>query len=151
VLLIVDPEEFRHLKGGEAYEKRLWTVPTLAPRLAAARRASRLYRGSERELRGYFRKPYGPGWALAGDAGYYAHPAAAGGINDALRSAELLHEHVDRAWRQGLAAETFLEQFQSTRDTENEEPFYLSYRLGSVNPFRDPELAAEFRGDSSVD
>jgi 2-polyprenyl-6-methoxyphenol hydroxylase-like FAD-dependent oxidoreductase len=39
---------------------------------------------------GRFRKPYGPGWALVGDAGYFKDPFAAHGISDALRDAELL-------------------------------------------------------------
>jgi len=43
---------------------------------------------------GQFRKPYGPGWALVGDAGYFKDPAAAHGISDALRDAELLTDAV---------------------------------------------------------
>ncbi|MEM9517248.1 MAG: FAD-dependent monooxygenase [Actinomycetota bacterium] len=39
---------------------------------------------------GRFLKPYGPGWALVGDAGYFKDPAAAHGITDAFRDAELL-------------------------------------------------------------
>ena len=39
-----------------------------------------------------FRKPVGPGWALVGDAGYFKDPAAAHGIADAFRDAELLTE-----------------------------------------------------------
>ncbi len=42
--------------------------------------------------RGQFRKPYGPGWALVGDAGYFKDPFAAHGISDAFRDAELLTE-----------------------------------------------------------
>ncbi len=41
---------------------------------------------------GQFRKPYGPGWALVGDAGYFKDPFAAHGISDAFRDAELLTE-----------------------------------------------------------
>src|SRR6185295_4958018 len=41
-------------------------------------------------VRGQFRKPYGPGWALVGDAGYFKDPFAAHGISDAFRDAELL-------------------------------------------------------------
>jgi 2-polyprenyl-6-methoxyphenol hydroxylase-like FAD-dependent oxidoreductase len=145
VLLIVSPEEYKRIDNETAYEARLRTVPTFAPRLTSATRASRLFRAPAREIRGYFRKPYGPGWALVGDAGYYAHPAAANGIHDALRSAELLHEQVERAWGEGLSAETYLEQYQTTRDAENEEPYYSSYQQGSVNPFRNPEVAAAVR------
>ncbi len=39
---------------------------------------------------GRFVKPHGPGWALVGDAGYFKDPAAAHGITDAFRDAELL-------------------------------------------------------------
>lgn len=39
---------------------------------------------------GQFRKAFGPGWALVGDAGYFKDPFAAHGITDAFRDAELL-------------------------------------------------------------
>ena len=38
----------------------------------------------------FLRRPYGPGWALVGDAGYFKDPLTAHGITDALRDAELL-------------------------------------------------------------
>jgi 2-polyprenyl-6-methoxyphenol hydroxylase-like FAD-dependent oxidoreductase len=41
-------------------------------------------------LAGYMRRPWGPGWALVGDAGYYKDPVTAHGMSDALRDAELL-------------------------------------------------------------
>lgn len=150
ILLILFPDEFNRINNQASYEARLQTVPTLAPRLQSATCVSRLFRAPAREIRGFFRKPYGLGWALIGDAGYYAHPAAANGIRDALRSAELLHEWVGQAWSEGMAAETYLEQFHSTRDAENKESYYSSYRQGSVNPFHDPELAAAVRRPSSV-
>ena len=37
----------------------------------------------------FFRKPYGPGWALVGDAGYNKDPITAQGITDAFLDAEL--------------------------------------------------------------
>ncbi|WP_052666872.1 NAD(P)/FAD-dependent oxidoreductase [Nitriliruptor alkaliphilus] len=36
------------------------------------------------------RRPWGPGWALVGDAGLYRDPVTSHGITDALRDAELL-------------------------------------------------------------
>jgi flavin-dependent dehydrogenase len=41
-------------------------------------------------LPGFMRQPFGPGWALVGDAGYFRDPITAHGITDALRDAELL-------------------------------------------------------------
>ena len=38
--------------------------------------------------------PWGPGWALVGDAGYYKDPISAHGMTDALRDAELLADAV---------------------------------------------------------
>ena len=41
-----------------------------------------------------FRQAVGRGWALVGDAGYFKDPAAAHGISDAVRDAELLSEAI---------------------------------------------------------
>jgi flavin-dependent dehydrogenase len=152
VLLIVGRDEFAHLslRQPALFEDRLRTIPTFAPRLAGAERVGRLHPGSPRELRGYFRQPYGAGWALAGDAGYYAHPASANGIADALRSAEILHALVEQAWATGRPAEACLEEYQRTRDAENLKAFQFSYRLSSVNPFDDPEVAAAFTGGAAA-
>jgi 2-polyprenyl-6-methoxyphenol hydroxylase-like FAD-dependent oxidoreductase len=43
-------------------------------------------------LRGYFRRPHGPGWALAGDAAHFKHPATAQGISDAIEQSLYLAE-----------------------------------------------------------
>jgi len=149
ILLIVEPDEFKRIgrAGAPAFEALLQTIPTLAPRLSQATLASKLFLASLEELRGYFRQSYGPGWVLVGDAGYHAHPAGANGIRDALRSAELVHEQVEQAWEEGVLAETYLDRYQQIRDAENTGPYYFSYRLGGINPFRDPELAAAMTGN----
>ncbi|GAC1564340.1 MAG: hypothetical protein NVS2B7_38270 [Herpetosiphon sp.] len=148
VLLVVGEEEFVHVNGqGMAtYLARLQTIRGLASRLQHAHCTSKLFRANPQELRGFFRVPYGPGWALVGDAGYYAHPASANGIADALRAGEVLHELVEQAWHADRPAETYLDHFQQTRDTENMGPFEFSYRLGQVNPFNDPQFAVVFTG-----
>ena len=46
----------------------------------------------------FFRKPYGPGWALVGDAGYNKDPITAQGITDAFRDAELCATALDEAF-----------------------------------------------------
>jgi 2-polyprenyl-6-methoxyphenol hydroxylase-like FAD-dependent oxidoreductase len=62
--------------------------PSLAWRVAEATPPAgvRTFRG----LPGYLRRPWGPGWALVGDAGYWKDPVSAHGLTDALRDAELL-------------------------------------------------------------
>jgi len=41
-------------------------------------------------MSGYLRRPWGPGWALVGDAGSFRDPLSAHGISDALRDVEFL-------------------------------------------------------------
>jgi 2-polyprenyl-6-methoxyphenol hydroxylase-like FAD-dependent oxidoreductase len=67
-------------------------VPGLAERLRAGTREERFH--GTGDLPGYFRRPFGEGWALVGDAGYHKDPLLAQGISDAFRDAELLATHV---------------------------------------------------------
>ena len=63
-------------------------VPEFSERLRAGRRKERFYGASD--LPNFYRKPYGQGWALVGDAGCHKDPYMALGISDALRDADLL-------------------------------------------------------------
>ncbi len=60
-------------------------VPELAERLSLATRETRFV--GTGDLPNYFRRPYGPGWALVGDAGYHKDPLTAQGISDDFRDA----------------------------------------------------------------
>jgi hypothetical protein len=52
----------------------------LGERVRAGRRAERF--GGSPDLPNFFRKPYGPGWALVGDAGLVMDPITGQGIGD---------------------------------------------------------------------
>jgi 2-polyprenyl-6-methoxyphenol hydroxylase-like FAD-dependent oxidoreductase len=69
----------------DAYLKTIALVPSFAERLRGAKRQARIAGAT---VPNYFRKPYGAGWALVGDAGYLKDPVTAQGINDAFRDAE---------------------------------------------------------------
>jgi flavin-dependent dehydrogenase len=143
-ILILGLAEFERFSAADtaAYEARLRTIPALAPRLEGARLAGKLRRAGPDETRCYFRQPYGPGWALVGDAGHRPHPSTATGISVALRSTELLHQAVHQAWTNGQAAEDCLGNYQQTRDAECMEPYFLSIAMSQLNPFADPRVAA---------
>ena len=64
-------------------------APEFAERVRGARREAP-FAGAA--VPNFFRKPYGPGWALVGDAGYNKDPITAQGISDAFRDAELLRD-----------------------------------------------------------
>jgi 2-polyprenyl-6-methoxyphenol hydroxylase-like FAD-dependent oxidoreductase len=70
-----------------------------------------------------FRKPYGPGWALVGDAGYAKDPVTAQGITDAFHDAELCADALDTAWRGSRGYDDALERYQQRRD-ERALPMY---------------------------
>ncbi len=61
-------------------------APEFAERMRGAKREAR-FAGTA--VPNYFRRPYGPGWALVGDAGYNKDFITAQGILDAFRDAEL--------------------------------------------------------------
>jgi flavin-dependent dehydrogenase len=67
-------------------------APDLADRFAVGHPPERLR--SFPGFGGHLRQAWGPGWALAGDAGYFKDPITAHGMSDALRDAELLAEAV---------------------------------------------------------
>jgi 2-polyprenyl-6-methoxyphenol hydroxylase-like FAD-dependent oxidoreductase len=62
--------------------------PSLAERLALATAPAGVRSFNGRP--GYLRRPWGSGWALVGDAGYWKDPISAHGLTDAFRDAELL-------------------------------------------------------------
>ncbi|HEX2172906.1 MAG TPA: FAD-dependent monooxygenase, partial [Dehalococcoidia bacterium] len=64
----------------------------LGERVRTGCREERFYGASD--LPNFYRRPYGPGWALVGDAGLHKDPILALGICDALRDAEFLSEAI---------------------------------------------------------
>jgi flavin-dependent dehydrogenase len=107
-----------------AYLRSFDLVPEFAERIRAARRETRLVGSGT--LRGFFRAPYGPGWALVGDAGYHKHPITAFGITDAFRDAEALAAAVGSddamaAW-QRMRDESSLPMYELTCDFATLEP-----------------------------
>jgi flavin-dependent dehydrogenase len=78
-------------------------VPELAERVRNGTRQERWY--GTADLPNFLRRPYGPGWALVGDAGFHKDPILAQGISDAFRDAELLADAVNA----GLSGRTPLD------------------------------------------
>jgi flavin-dependent dehydrogenase len=91
-------------------------APEFAERVRAAKRESKFVGSAE--LPGYFRKPFGPGWALLGDAAYHKNPITAMGINDAFRDAELVAGALDGAFTGRCSFEEGMTDYQQTRDRE---------------------------------
>jgi 2-polyprenyl-6-methoxyphenol hydroxylase-like FAD-dependent oxidoreductase len=90
----------RALRGGSArHAGFVELLRSVAPSLAARIRGSEFtapIRGAV-GLPNHVLQATGPGWALAGDAGYHRDPITGHGITDAFRDAELLAYHFGRA------------------------------------------------------
>ncbi|HEU4658767.1 MAG TPA: NAD(P)/FAD-dependent oxidoreductase [Capillimicrobium sp.] len=98
------------------FRRMVELAPEFAERIRGATRESR-YVGSA-ELPGYYRAPYGPGWALVGDAGYHKNPITAMGINDAFRDAELLAGALADVWSGRRPYDEAMRGYQEVRDRE---------------------------------
>ena len=95
------------------YLRTLELVPEIADRCRAATREERFAGGS---VANFFRKPFGPGWALVGDAGYTKDPITAQGISDAFHDAELCSTALDEVLDGGRSFEDAMSGYQRTRD-----------------------------------
>jgi 2-polyprenyl-6-methoxyphenol hydroxylase-like FAD-dependent oxidoreductase len=111
-------------------------VPDFADRLRKAHREERF---AGMPVPGYFRKPFGSGWALVGDAGYNKDFITAQGIQDAFRDAELCVRALDEAFSGRRAFDEAMSEYQAARD-EHVLPMYeLTAEIASLEP-PPPEL-----------
>ena len=114
------------------YYKTLEMVPDFAARVTAGTRQSRFF--GTADLPGFFRVPYGPGWALVGDAGYHKDPCTAQGISDAFRDAELLTSALDDALGGRRPYDDAMADYHQSRD-EHAQPMYdLTCNLATLQP-----------------
>jgi 2-polyprenyl-6-methoxyphenol hydroxylase-like FAD-dependent oxidoreductase len=111
-------------------------APAFRERIRAARLESKIFGGATPN---FFRKPFGPGWALVGDAGYIKDPITAQGIVNAFRDAELVTGAID-TWHSGARSyEAAMTEYQSARDAQSMPMYEFTCRLAAMEP-PPPEL-----------
>ena len=111
------------IEGNLAATVRL--SPEFADRFAGARREERIAGAT---VPNFFRTPYGPGWALVGDAGYTRDFITAMGISDAFRDAELLAEALTDTRPDALA------RYQAARDAAVRPMFRMTAQIAALQP-----------------
>ena len=116
-------------------------APSLAERMRAGSRAEP-FRGSG-DLPFFFRRPYGPGWALVGDAGSHKDPLTAQGITDAFRDAELLSEAIADGLGGRRPLGEALAGYGRRRDEEARPMYEFTHELAALAP-PSPEMQALF-------
>jgi 2-polyprenyl-6-methoxyphenol hydroxylase-like FAD-dependent oxidoreductase len=122
----------------------------VAPELREVIEPTRPVRGSRRHAGrpGYLRRPWGPGWALVGDAGYLKDPITAHGMSDALRDAELLARAIVEL-HEGAAEDAALGGYHELRDQLSVPLFDVAERL-AAHTWSDAEVRDQLRQLSSA-
>jgi len=113
------------------YHKVLDLVPAFAARLQAAKRETQFFGAA---LPNFFRKPFGPGWALVGDAGYNKDPITAQGITDAFRDAERLTMALDETFTGARPFEAAMAGYQRARDEHVLPMYQFTCQLATLAP-----------------
>ena len=112
-----------------SFLETLEIAPAFADRVRGARREERFVGTA---VRGYFRKPFGPGWALVGDAGYNKDFITAQGIHDAFRDAEACATALDDALDGRRSFDDALGEYQGRRDAHVLATFEFTSELAAL-------------------
>jgi 2-polyprenyl-6-methoxyphenol hydroxylase-like FAD-dependent oxidoreductase len=136
-----------------AFLRAIDSAPPLAERVRSGTREERFHAATD--LAGYFRKPYGPGWALVGDAGYHLHPITAQGITDAFTDAERLAAALDAVFSESSTYEDAMNAYQSERDQHVGAMYDMTFDFAQLDQPPPPEtqqlLAAVSRSREAMD
>ena len=124
----------RNIEG--MYLETLEIAPEFADRVRGAKREERFVGTA---VRGYLRKPFGPGWALVGDAGYNKDFITAQGITDAFRDAELCAEALHDALSGARGFDEAMAGYHATRDEHVLPMFEFTCQLATLEP-PDPQM-----------
>lgn len=115
LVLELQPEDWETFRSDpkRALLERFAELPGMRRRLANA-----MLEGQVKGARGvdnYFRVPFGPGWALTGDAAYLKDPSTGLGMGDALAQSFLLVEALGR-FLDGADWNETMAEYQQARD-----------------------------------
>jgi flavin-dependent dehydrogenase len=121
------------------FHASLERLPAFHEEVRAGKREERFY--GTGDLPHYFRKPYGPGWALVGDAGYHKDPVLASGISDALRDSALLAAALEKVWDGRESWEAALGGYEAARNRASDATYAMNVQFAAMEP-PPPEIQA---------
>jgi 2-polyprenyl-6-methoxyphenol hydroxylase-like FAD-dependent oxidoreductase len=123
------------------------SMPSVVDRLRSARREEKWV--GTAGVANYFRRPYGPGWALVGDAGYDKDPITAQGISDAFIDADCLADAIDAGFGGRLTLDEALARYHAARDARARPMYEFTCELAALEPAPPPmrQLFAALHGN----
>ena len=101
------------------------------------------FRGTS-NLPNVFRKPYGPNWALVGDAGVVMDPVTGQGISLAFRHSELLSDAISSALERPQSPVNPLAEYERRRNLHALPLYRLTMDAASFHPIK-PEKRVFFK------
>lgn len=127
-------EQFQGVRGDieKAFMDTIRQEPELFERLHNGKREERFYGASD--LPNFFRKPFGDGWALVGDAGYHKDPYLALGVSDAFRDAELLAHAIHKSFSGDGTMSDCLAEYERQRNELAKPEYEQNVRSASFEP-----------------
>jgi flavin-dependent dehydrogenase len=136
MLTATGPDQFTHGTHEDRlrnYMEVLGRFPESIPpdQLEAGEMISDLVVAPESLMRGYYRRPTGPGWALLGDALHFKHPGTAQGIGDAVAQAVYVAEQLS-------SSGSDLQGYEEWHEDRSAEHYDWSFSWGR---FPRPELS----------
>jgi len=129
--------EFRADIEGNFLKTLRQLTPELADRVQKGKREERFV--GTADLPNFFRKPYGSGWALVGDAGYHKDPVTAQGITDAFQQAELLAGAIDAGFSGRQPLQEALAEYERRRNEDVIHRYELACDFARLAPLP-PEM-----------
>ncbi|MDX6691549.1 MAG: hypothetical protein QOG15_3006 [Solirubrobacteraceae bacterium] len=116
----------------------LYELPGFSERVHATSRAERFYGATQ--LPNFLRRPFGPGWALVGDAGCHKDPFMALGICDALRDAELLATAIVDASSGARPPDEAFASYERARNEATLPDYHVNLAMAQLGALPDPHL-----------
>jgi 2-polyprenyl-6-methoxyphenol hydroxylase-like FAD-dependent oxidoreductase len=125
-------------------------IPELSARMRGDRREERFY--GVADLPNFFRKPYGAGWALVGDAGLHKDPCLALGICDAFRDVDFLVDALDAGLSGRRAMDDALDEYERRRNEATTADYNENLAAARFQPIPDEVYRAsqKVRASSSA-
>ncbi|MCX4411446.1 MULTISPECIES: NAD(P)/FAD-dependent oxidoreductase [unclassified Streptomyces] len=124
------------------------TAPELYARMSAGKRVEQMYGTGAQE--NYFRKAYGPGWVLLGDAVHHKDSITARGITDAFLQVQSLTDHIGDQLHDEEALTAALKRYE--RDLDDK--FYSFYQgalnVAELKPERHTEMVQKLVGNQDL-
>jgi flavin-dependent dehydrogenase len=134
VLAIWPHAEFHAVRADieSNYMRTMQLAPVVVDLLAGARREERFL--GTADLANFYRKPYGDGWVLVGDAGYHKDPVTGQGISDAFCHAELAAAAIDEGLTRKRPLNLALAGYHQTRDRQTKSMYDFTCEFAKLEP-----------------